>query len=1026
MSKWAFIVVLASAAAWASDPAASQPASSPSAPTPTWDDAIGLLSRAGDLVEADKYDEALPLVRQLVSVVRQVGGPKTTQLADSLEKLASLYRRTGKPVQAEPLYVEALTIRRDVQGDKAPEAGYTLVSLAETCWELDRYEDSARHCVEALAIFEAAEGPDGENVLLCLTNLAHAWRAMGEYRKALPLSERALALSRKRYPPEHPTIATGLNNLGTLYADMGDCARAEPLVRQALDIRVRLLGQDNPELANSYNNLAGLCQNLGLYDKAEPLYLKSLQIRRQAHGPEHSSVATALANLSVLYYDMGRYDESGQLGREALEIHQKVSGQDSLEVARSLGNLATVYYQAGELQRAVEALEKAIAIRTKHLGADHPSHAINLNNLANVHDLAGRHDKAYELYRRAMDIQTRRLGPDHPDLVSILESLAGNRVAAGKPREALEPLRQAAAITRRQTEMVLGFSSEADKLAFLRMVQGGLEMRLTLACRELPEDPEANAMAAEAILQYKGLALESLTARQAVADDPAARKAQEELAAVLRETARLTFDLNADSKERGDRLVELDRRRDRLEADLSRLSSDWATRQQSRRADADSVSRALPPGAAVLEIGWYKVFNYHPQGRPKAWLEPRYVAFVFRPGRQAPKRVDLGPAEKIDQAVLAFRDAIRVTHGAFRGLDVSPMRQEAKVKARDEVIAAARRLHDLVFSPIQPSLGDADHVLISPETFLTIVPFEAMVAPDGRFLVERYAFSYLVAGRDVLRMRPADPKAEGAVILADPDFEALPATDSAPSVVTGSSEPPRGLVGTRFDRLPGTAEEAARVAELLGVPAEKVLRGAGATKAALLSLPHPPRVLHVATHGFFLRDTLSSDAATRPAEGSRAGVFGPGAHLTDPLLGTGLALAGANVCEAGDGLLTALEVAGMSLQGTELVVLSACETGRGVLEIGQGVFGLPRAFFQAGARSLVNSLWKVPDRETAELMECLYAAWRDGKGKAPSLRQAQLEMIRRLREKSDGFAHPFFWAGFVLLGEWDGQRIPGR
>jgi len=303
--------------------------------------------------------------------------------------------------------------------------------------------------------------------------------------------------------------------------------------------------------------------------------------------------------------------------------------------------------------------------------------------------------------------------------------------------------------------------------------------------------------------------------------------------------------------------------------------------------------------------------------------------------------------------------------------------------------------------------------LVCPEGALELVPVEAMVAPSGRFVIEDHVVSYLTTGRDLLAGASESPPTGGAVIVADPDFDApLPASQPA----TSAAPPPVTQPAFSFQPLPGTRREAEQIARLLNVDPDNVLTGPAATKSAFMRL-HSPRVLHVATHGFLLPAGPRTGTSTRP-DADRAETS---AGLNDALLRSGLALAGANRPGPGDptrGILTAMEVSGLSLQGTDLVVLSACETGLGVGRRGEGLFGLRRSFLQAGAKSIVTSLWKVSDADTIDLMAAFYGGWRSGRGKADALRSAQLKMIGDLRARSDGWAHPFFWAGFILVGQW--------
>ncbi len=285
-----------------------------------------------------------------------------------------------------------------------------------------------------------------------------------------------------------------------------------------------------------------------------------------------------------------------------------------------------------------------------------------------------------------------------------------------------------------------------------------------------------------------------------------------------------------------------------------------------------------------------------------------------------------------------------------------------------------------MIAPLKSSLGDATHLLISPDGPLNLIPFEAL--RDGRrYLVEDHLISYVTSGRDLLRTTTPRPRSRGFVVFADPDF-GPPRGEQSPSRTDRPAQ--------YFARLGATLGEAQRIVDIFP---DATVRSAGqATEGALKAL-HAPRVLHIATHGFFRAD----------------------AGIENPLLRSGLALAGANLPRGGndDGILTALEAANLDLWGTRLVALSACDTGVGVVRNGEGVYGLRRAFFLAGAETLVMSLWPVSDVITREMMSGYYAGLKQGLGRGAALRRMQVQMLKR-----PGRAHPFYWASFIQAGNW--------
>ena len=316
-------------------------------------------------------------------------------------------------------------------------------------------------------------------------------------------------------------------------------------------------------------------------------------------------------------------------------------------------------------------------------------------------------------------------------------------------------------------------------------------------------------------------------------------------------------------------------------------------------------------------------------------------------------------------------------------------------------------------------LGDARLILLSPDGALNLVPFGALVDEEQRYLVERFTFVYLTTSRDLLRLQTQSPERQGPVVIANPDFDGggtLPLVQVAAATVRADSRRSVDFTSMRFGPLPGTAEEAVGLTNLLSK--SWVLTGAAATEAALKQV-HGPHILHIATHGFFLADQTREPERTRAAivsnEFSDIPLRPSSLWVENPLLRSGLALAGANQRQSGaeDGVLTALEAAGLDLWGTKLVVLSACETGVGAVQNGEGVYGLRRALVMAGAESQVMSLWKVADEATRDLMVAYYKRLLSGEGRAEALRQVQLAMLA-----SEERQHPFYWAGFIPSGQW--------
>ncbi|MBW4572751.1 MAG: CHAT domain-containing protein [Tolypothrix carrinoi HA7290-LM1] len=319
----------------------------------------------------------------------------------------------------------------------------------------------------------------------------------------------------------------------------------------------------------------------------------------------------------------------------------------------------------------------------------------------------------------------------------------------------------------------------------------------------------------------------------------------------------------------------------------------------------------------------------------------------------------------------------------------------------------ARKLDKQVMSPIRTLLGNARQILLSPDGQLTLIPFEALRDEKRQYLIQRYSISYLTSGRDLLRFPSSLNSSSAPVVLADIDYDNV----ETRQVASGQKNTSVDQASLTFDSLPGTKEEAAAVQKIF--PNAKVLLGKQATESAVKQL-QAPSILHLATHGFFLSDLEPNSNLSLTGLGQPQ----PKLQGENPLLRAGLALAGVNkrnqnTAGNDDGVLTALEVAGLNLHGTQLAVLSACETGTGDVKVGEGVYGLRRAFVIAGVQSQILSLWSVDDIATKDLMVNYYQKLKGGKGRHEALRETQLEFIN-----TPGYEHPYFWASFVPSGDW--------
>jgi len=435
-----------------------------------------------------------------------------------------------------------------------------------------------------------------------------------------------------------------------------------------------------------------------------------------------------------------------------------------------------------------------------------------------------------------------------------------------------------------------------------------------------------------------------------------------------------------------------------VETDRTKRSAVYAKAGTSQRFTSNELRKLLPKGAAYIDFVLVEDWHFQP-------LEVRglrYLAFIVsnQPGATV-QMLDLGPSGSINQVITDYRRQIAAQAGGGKA-DTS------------RLVAVAAELHARIVAPLLPYLQGVSSLIISPDAGLHLLPFEVLRAKGKPYLLEQYAISYVGSGRDMARFGTSVASSGKALLLL---------ILITMTLHTGEARPHGELLVTyvpAVSRLPDTKVETDAIAGLLRHGTQiKVqnLAGRQALESTLLAQSQP-RILHLATHGFFLQDETSGGSETRGLKAVQLIKPASGAahtQLTNPMLRSGIALAGVNGALArgrDDGLVTAEKILGMRLLGTDLVTLSACETGVGDIKAGEGVFGLKRAFILAGARTVVLSLWSVPSRETTELMTEFYRLMASGTPKAAALRQAQRTMLGK-------YPHPFYWGAFQLVGSPD-------
>ncbi|MEW5923335.1 MAG: CHAT domain-containing tetratricopeptide repeat protein [Candidatus Zixiibacteriota bacterium] len=940
--------------------------------------------------------------------------------AECYEASVPLYIFRNDYEKADTLAGLALAICEGNHETDGKKIGDCYIALGNVSYFTGHYDEAEEDYKVAIDNYEKAFGSRHPLIAMTLGNLGNLYSVKGEYQKADSIHSIAFDMESSFLGPDHYDLAIRLNNRASLYWRLGRFGDMEPLLNRAIGILKKTVGPDHPEMGASLNSLAAMNLVRGNYQAADSLFKEGLQVLEKVYGTNHNTVATIMNNLGNINALLGNYDVAKNYMSRALLIRKNLLGPDHNDVANSLGALARLHLKLKEDAEAESCFNEALRIKENLFGTSHPDVARIYSDLGDLHRRSGRLDDAVENYRHALTILQEILGNLHPNVYNNVRNLAQAYGAMHRCDSSLAYYGKFIDLALKLTDYAFSYSSESQKLVWINQypVMENSLFSLAISCGS----NSSKELAAEMILKGKASVIDAVMAEQKAAycsEDAATLELldrRNELCTIISNMVLSSVKKTPDESFR-DSIQFLYNMNDSLEVELSRRCALFKDELQARRFNIGDIGRALKDGEALLEY-----LKYYPYDFSKAGSEAtdssnaRYLAFVVT-SKGGVTFADIGDAGIIDSLVDAVREEIyQADNRVF-----TPM----GIVMESDLSEITGNLYKYLIAPLADYLEGRQLVYVSPDSKLNLIPFEILTRPDGKYLIETNRLCYLSTGRELLRLTQKSDTLYDVMIVADPDFNYEENPIRGP--VNGGEQSTQNIdysqnrnsynrsvqcLDTEFPPLRFGQSEMKSITDLLtdkGTLKIYSYYGSQAAEKILKSITIPPSILHLATHGFFCDLPAGS--------GSQA--------QNNPLVRSGLALAGVNRLLTGksvnngikeDGLLTAYEISGLNLNGTQLAVLSACETGVGEALSGEGVFGLQRAFRHAGARSILMSLWKIMDKETSQLMQGFYRRWLGGQMKVDALRDSQLEQLAEARRYL-GHGHPLAWAGFILIGD---------
>ncbi len=832
-----------------------------------------------------------------------------------------------------------------------------------------------------------------------LDNLAKLYVETGQYERAEQLYTEIRNTRLAVLGSNHLDYATALDNLALVYQLMGAYHKAAPILLISKQIREQNASTLHPDYAHTLDNLAFLYEQLGLYEKAENFYWQAKEIKAKVLGKKSTDYANTLYSFAELYALQAQYDKAEALYDECLKITQKIEGKQSMGYATALDGLAALYVKQKKYAEAKPLLAASMQITEQLYGTAHPDYALNINTLAYINSKEKDYEQAEKLYRQSLAILEKALGKHHIYYTNTLFSLAVFQEEQGNWAAAESYYRLV--LDKKQEEITKLFPvlSEAEKLSFYKNIKQFFNTFHSFALKYSKEKPTILCKVFENQLLIKGLLFDnSQRQRHAILQSKDSTltnlyfrlKEQKEKLAAIFYTDTKTFRATEQQKliqtketveqevETTEKLLAGELQKKGLQSIDNQNFIDWKSYQSQLQVNEVLVELVRVPN----------------EQNPESLA---YLALIMTPEtKEAPIALLLSNGNTLEGSALKFYQYSlldqRTDHESYQHYWL-PIRKVIEVFTQNQRQPKVYICPDGVYHQINL------HSLLNVET--------------GNYLIDEQPLTLLTNSKDLLQQ--ADKQANKLTNNL---------TNNLAMTIDNAL-----LLGCPAYDLPAVVTELQAIDTLLrsNKKISTVLLNEKATKQVLKNL-QPTSLLHIATHGFFGKlPTFGGE--------SLAATTTEVANSTHPLLHCGLILGKPNpnetvnenteknkdkneekngnetakANETADQILTAYEAMNLPLTQTQLVVLSACETGRGEIHEGEGIYGLQRAFLVAGTHTLLMSLWKVNDRATQLLMTHFYENLLTHQlSPALALQDAQ----KKLREK---YAHPYFWAAFVVV-----------
>lgn len=901
-----------------------------------------------------------------------------------------LYKKAKENVEKKN-YDEALQYARQSldaaageYGDSTVYHGKSCSKIAEIYFVTGNFDLAESYFIKTMNYYEKSVGRTNTGYASAVNNISVIYQYQGKIVEALELLELTLEIKKENVGEDNLSYAKSLNNLGRLYQETGKYQKAEEVLSKALEIKKDKESSDNISYAKSALNLALLYKTLGNYEKSLKYFNESVPVLRDKLGLEDPETSKAVINLGLVYVAAGKTNDAEKILNLVKRIETDEIGNSYPERAFNLYNLAMFYWAFDRVDETENYIEEALEIVRQKLGEQTPLYSSCLNSLGVIKWVNKDFDEAERFLAQAAELRKKYLGEKHPDYATTLHNLAGLQKDMGSYKSAEDNYRKAFNLYLDQIHEYFAFLSEDEKARYYMTLKERFEMFDNYVISRYNENPDLlNDMynfriATKAILLKSNLQVKRRISKSGDEELLEMYEKWQDTKKALAKAYTANFKTHGTSKSKIDSLEQYS---NKLEKELSKASKVFGEEYKEENKTWEDVRDALKEDEAAVEIIRFRYFE-------RGWDNQIFYAalIVTDETRDHPDIVFLNKGNELEDKFS------------------SNYRKSIKFRLDDDYS------YESFWKKIDEKLGHKTSIYVSPDGVYNRINMNSLQKEDGKYVLDE---KYIRVVTNTAELIPGkvekqkDERKDGAFLFGYPEFKMTGKKKGDKSELDVNDT----LRSPTIPALPGTKDEIEKIGSILKkkkVRTELFMQEK-ATEKKVKEINNP-FLLHIASHGYFLSDLQ----LTRRSKAF--GVDIDQAH-SNPLLRSGLLFSGAaNYLtdyevkeEEENGILTAFEAMNLNLEKTNLVVLSACETGLGEVQNGEGVYGLQRAFRVAGAKNIIMSLWKVDDKTTQMLMTNFYENWVSGMDFMEAFKNAQL----KLKEK---YPHPYFWGAFVIVG----------